>query len=75
MSSQRERLKRVLEDGAPHRSDELLRVVYGSDHLGLARLAARVYDLKKTLPVGVGVKSWRDSDHPTLTWYRMGIKL
>ncbi len=62
----------LLYDGKPHRSDEILKIVYGSEHLGIARLAARVYDVKKRM--GVMIKSWPDPEKPTLTWYML-IKL
>jgi hypothetical protein len=36
-----ERFYNFLEDGKPHRADEILRVVYGSEHNGIARIGAR----------------------------------
>ena len=42
--------------------------VYGGDHLGLARIGARIYDLKGK---GCDIRSWRDLDQPTLWWYQM----
>jgi hypothetical protein len=45
--TQTERLYNLLKDGNPHRTDEILRIVYGSEHTGLARIGARVDDLKK----------------------------
>lgn len=67
--SQINRLLNVLEDGLPHRSDELLKNVYGSEHLGLARLAARIYDLKKRM--NVQIRSYPDPEHKSLTWYQL----
>lgn len=67
--SQLDRLYDCLYDGLPHRSDALLNDVYGSEHLGLARLAARVYDLKKRM--NVQIKSWADPEHPSLTYYQL----
>jgi hypothetical protein len=35
------RLAELPKDGKPHRTDEILREVYGSEHLGIARVGAR----------------------------------
>lgn len=67
--SQIEKLYDELYDGQPHRSDELLKNVYGSEHLGIARLAARIYDLKKRMDVTI--RSWPDPEHASLTWYQL----
>lgn len=69
--SQVEKLSAALEDGRPHRSDELVAAVYGSAHLGLARLAARIHDLKARLPQGQTINSWRDREIETLWWYQI----
>jgi hypothetical protein len=45
--SQKARLHKLLSDGEWHSTDEIQKVVYGGDHMGLARVAARVFDLKK----------------------------
>jgi hypothetical protein len=45
--TQTERLLQLLKDYHPHRTDEILREVYGSEHLGIARVGARIADLKK----------------------------
>ena len=45
--SQTQRLLELLSDGEPHRSDEILEKVYGGSHLGIARISARIYDLKQ----------------------------
>lgn len=70
--SQLDLLYTALYTGEPKRSDILLKEVYGSEHLGIARLAARVYDLKKRM--NVKIKSWADPEKPSLTWYKL-IKL
>jgi hypothetical protein len=44
--TQTERLYNLLKDNLPHRTDEILRVVYGSEHNGIARIGARIADLK-----------------------------
>jgi hypothetical protein len=69
--SQVNKLYDLLYDGLPHRSDEILSVVYGSEHLGLARIASRIYDLKKK---GLIIRSYPDPDKRSLTWYQL-IKL
>lgn len=59
----------LLDDGLPHRTDEIMKVVYGADHLGLARVSARIFDLKKRM--NVQIKSWADPEHPSLTYYQL----
>lgn len=67
--SQLDLLYDLLYDGQPHRTDEIMKVVYGSDHLGVARIAARISDLRKR---GVMVKpAWPDKEKPTLYWYQL----
>lgn len=58
----------LLKDQQPHRSDEILANVYGGSHLGLARIASRIYDLKKQ---GHIVKGWKDPKQPSLYWYQL----
>lgn len=70
--SQIERLYKILKDGLPHRSDELLEKVYGSSHLGLARLGARCWDLKKN---GYDIIGWHDPDNRTLYFYQLKSRL
>ena len=45
--SQSERLYELLSDFSWHRTDEILERVYGSSHLGIARISARIYDVQK----------------------------
>lgn len=45
--SQKQRLLEVLSDGNWHSTTYITETVYGSEHLGLARVAARVDDLRK----------------------------
>lgn len=47
--SQTAKLYQLLKDREWHRTPEILQTVYGSGHLGIARIAARVYDLNKKL--------------------------
>ena len=44
--SQKERLKLLLSDGLWHDTPEIQNAVYGKNHLGVARIAARIKDLK-----------------------------
>ncbi len=67
--SQLDKLYDLLYDGLPHRTDEIMKVVYGADHLGLARVGARIYDLKKRM--NVMIRSWPDPEHKSLTWYQL----
>lgn len=46
-TSQTARLLTLLQDGAWHTTPEIQEKVYGADHLGIARIASRVADLKK----------------------------
>lgn len=49
MSSQTDRLIALLDDFRWHDTPEILAVVYGAEHLGIARISARVLDAKKRL--------------------------
>lgn len=72
MKSQTEKLYELLSDGLPHRTDEIMEKVYGSDHLGLARCGARIYDLKKKY--GVEITGRKDTVNPSLYWYQMIVQ-
>ena len=65
--SQTDRLYNLLSDGQPHRTDEIQRVVYGDDHLGLARVGARIFDIKKKYNIEIDGK--RDAKKGSLYWY------
>lgn len=69
-STQASRLWELLSDGQPHRTDEILQKVYGGTHLGIARVGARIYDLKKKRD-GVEIRGWKDQFKKTLYWYQM----
>ena len=66
--SQAERLRRLLSDGQPHSTPEIMSRVYGGDHLGTARIASRVNDLRNK---GLEITSWPDKEKPTVWWYKM----
>lgn len=68
--SQADRLLELLSDGKPHNTDEIQTVVYGANHLGTARIASRVNDLRNRgyeIPEAV-----QDKVRPTLYWYQLG---
>lgn len=69
--SQVEELYNVLQDGCPHRVDELVERVYGTPErvTTIARLGARVWDCKRRFHVEI--KSWRDKFEKKLWWYQM----
>lgn len=67
--AQTKRLYELLLDGKPHRTDEICREVYGDEHLGVARIGARIWDIKKKYCMAI--KSWRDEVKKTLWWYQI----
>ena len=67
--SQTERLYDLLTDGLPHRTDEIMESVYGGSHLGLARIGARVFDIKRRY--GVEITGWKDDQNQALYWYQL----
>lgn len=69
--TQTQRLYAILRDGHPHRTDELVARVYGSRHAGLARVGARVLDVKKKY--GVNVIGWHDKGNQALYWYQLSV--
>ena len=64
--SQVSRLKELLEQKGAVRTDEILRVIYGGEHKGLARPGARIDDLKR---MGYRIVGWHDKEIKTLYWY------
>lgn len=66
--SQTNLLYNLMRDNEPHRTDEIVNKVYGQG-LSLARVGARIYDLKKKY--GVDVKGWHDPENPALYWYQL----
>ena len=69
--SQPDRMLKLLSDGLPKRTDEILRVVYGNEHLGLARVGAVIFVLKKR---GHEIVGWTDENVRSLYWYQMTSK-
>jgi len=68
--SQAERLYLLLKDGKPHRTDEIVDLIYNHG-LSLARVGARIYDIKKKY--GLAIEGFKDQIQPTLYWYRVKI--
>jgi hypothetical protein len=86
--SQTERLYNLLSDNQPHRTDEIVRVVYPSanycpecgrgDMKSLARVGARVADLKDGKWRGKTeclIRGWHDPKNQALYWYQMSFPL
>jgi len=63
----------LLSDYKPHSTKEILKEVYGSSHLGIARIGARIYDIKDRFRVQI--KSWQDPVRKTIWWYQMEKKI
>lgn len=70
--SQADRLLKLLSDGQEHSTDEIQRLVYGADHLGTARIASRVDDLRAR---GYDIpKAYKKDRHSTIYWYQMKLE-
>lgn len=67
-TSQAEKLRQVLSDGAAHSTVELLDRVYGVGHSGIARLGARIKDLRDR---GMEIESWKDNENKTVWYYQL----
>lgn len=67
--SQTERLYDLLLDGKPHCTNEIMFKIYGDEHLGLARVGARIWDIKRKYRVNI--ISNRDPVHKSLWWYQL----
>ena len=69
--SQKQKLLNLLSDYEWHSTIEICDVVYGSIHLGLARVGARIFDLRASHII----EGKHDSKHQTIYWYRLIPKL
>lgn len=67
-TSQAARLLKLLSDGQPHSTIEIMEKVYGGEHLGISRAAARIYDLKAK---GHDITGWKDAENHALHWYSL----
>lgn len=74
--SQADLLFNLLRDEQPHDTREIMAKVYGNDHLGLARVGARVWDVKnKPEKYGdVEFKGWHDKENASIYWYQMTFR-
>ena len=69
--SQTQKLLELLKDGKKHSTPEIQVYVYGANHLGVARISARVDDLRK---LGYNIPNAEpDPINPAISWYRMII--
>jgi hypothetical protein len=71
--TQTQRLYELLKDCEPHRTDEIIRVVYGSEYLGIARIGALVWDVPKNH--GVKIDGRHDPDKPSLNWHQSKLNV
>ncbi len=68
--SQTEKLYQLLSDGKPHATTEICAIVYGGEDLKLARVAARIYDVKQKY--GVKIPPAKQDEHnATIHWYHI----
>jgi len=67
--SQTELLYNLLKDGQEHSTVEIMEKVYGGSHLGLARVSARIYDIKKKY--GVFISGRTDTTNSNIYWYKI----
>lgn len=68
--SQATKLLELLSDGKPHSTVEICEKVYGAQHLGLSRVGARIYDLRKR---GHEIRGWKDKENPAIYWYWLDL--
>lgn len=69
--SQAEKLRRLLSDGQAHSTVDIMEKVYGGSHLGIARVASRIHDLRSK---GHEIEGWKDTNNPAIYWYQMKVK-
>lgn len=62
----------MLQDNKPHSTIDICKEVYGDEHLGLARVGARIWDLKKKYRLNI--ESWRDPKIKTIWWYQLALR-
>ena len=69
--SQADRILKLLSDGKPYSTIEIMERVYGGSHLGIARIGARVHDLRGK---GHEIDGWKDKENPAIFWYQLKVK-
>lgn len=67
--SQVDRLYDLLSDGEPHSTTEILKKIYGREHLGYANIHGRVTDIRKKY--GVKVRNFKDDRIKSLSYYQI----
>ena len=67
--SQASRLYALLKDYRWHSTVEIMEAVYGGGHLGLARVGARIHDIKRIH--GVEIEGKKDPQNPSIYLYRL----
>ncbi len=70
--SQLEKMWDLMRDGNPHSTYQIVAEVYDMSTTTIARVASRVFDMKKKY--GVDINSWPDKDNPKMWWYQVVIK-
>lgn len=70
--SQKQKLLNLLSDYEWHSTIEICDIVYGAIHFGLARVGARIFDLKQD---GHTIEGKHDPERQTIYWYRLIPKL
>lgn len=68
--SQATRILKLLSDGAWHSTPEIQEKVYGSTHLGTARIASRMHDLRSD---GHVIDCKKDRENTTIYWYKLQL--
>lgn len=69
--SQESRLYELLKDYQKHSTAEIQIKVYGRNHLGVARISGRIFNIKKKHKVNINC--FKDEKNPSLSWYQMEI--
>lgn len=70
--SQTLKLKELLDDMKPHRTDSIIKRVYGMTGPSVARVGARIADLKTQY--GYEIQGWHDKVRRNLYWYQVTKK-
>ncbi len=66
-------LYEALQDKKPHSNFELVGEVYHFKGPSIARLGARIFDLKRKY--GLDIQGWKDTSDPRKYWYQLNKKV
>lgn len=66
--SQVDNILRLLMDGLPHSTVEILNTCYNLEDKGIARIGARIYDLRKR---GYKIQGVKDVEKHSIYWYTL----